>query len=66
MKLPVNLTLLDALLVNLGDALYAIPASQVDRIEEIVPEAITCVGDKILLSLEDEILPLQYLIISWM
>ncbi len=61
MKLPVNLTLLDALLVNLGDALYAIPVSQVDRIEEIVPEAITMVGDKILLSLEDEILPLQYL-----
>lgn len=60
-KLPVNLAILDALLVQLGNELYAIPASQVERIEEIVPEAITRVGDKILLSLEDEIIPLQYL-----
>jgi len=59
LQLPVNLALLDALIVDVGDTAYAVPASSVESVIEIESHMLSTVGDKVLMNLPDGVVPLR-------
>jgi two-component system chemotaxis sensor kinase CheA len=59
LQLPVNLALLDALLVDVGGTVYAVPASSVESAIEIESHMLSAVADKVLMSLPDGVVPLR-------
>jgi two-component system, chemotaxis family, sensor kinase CheA len=59
LKLPVNLALVDALLVDVGGTVYAVPASSVESVIEIESHMLSIVGDRALMNLPDSVVPLR-------
>jgi len=59
LKLPVDLALLDAMLVDVGGTVYAVPASSVESVIEIESHMLSTVGDKSLMNLPDGVVPLR-------
>ena len=59
LRLPVMLTLLDAMLVRVGEEQYALPVAQVEHILEIEPAWIECIGGKEVMMVDDAMLPLR-------
>ena len=59
LRLPVMLTLLDAMLVQLGEEQYALPVAQVEHILEIEPAQIECIGGKEVIMVDDVMMPLR-------
>ena len=57
--LPVNLALLDALIVMVAGEWYAVPATHVEHVVEVDSTLLTHVGDKVLMNLAEDILPLR-------
>ncbi|MCD6285633.1 MAG: chemotaxis protein CheA [Anaerolineae bacterium] len=59
LRLPVNLAMVDALLVDVGSTVYAVPASSVESVIEIESHMLSTVGDRALLNLSDSVVPLK-------
>ncbi len=59
LRLPVMLTLLDAMLVRVGEEQYALPVAQVEHILEIEPAQIECIGGREVMMVDDAMLPLR-------
>ena len=57
-RLPLTLAIIQALMVNISDEMYALPLNSVVTIEEIVPEDIKYVQTKEVINLRGTVIPL--------
>ncbi len=57
-RLPLTLAIIQALMVNIADEMYALPLNSVVTIEEIVPEDIKYVQTKEVINLRGTVIPL--------
>ena len=61
LQVPIQLSLMDAILLRVGEEQYALPMADVERIVWIDPAQVEVVGDQRVLALEDRVVPLRNL-----
>ncbi len=57
-KLPLTLAIIEALMISLGEEIYAVPLGVIDETVTVVPDDITLVKDREVILLRGDVLPL--------